>query len=271
MNKKKTPSPWDGDVPASTTPEADPTPLPRETIPNPGYDVEEIMDKVKAVQKRLHVGYDMEGLMSDFPTATELQKFVYDRTGLVLDLKGRPNKVKYQIALDALNGIAPASEFLGSENPYLDKNEVIPEEPLRELPPRDPAIAAAGPEVTRFGTNVFPHPDPDWRASDQKAQVVFRKYATGIITYEILGPIAQRAVGTKINKFGKPQPEKIVWIDPRTGEQIIRRSDGSFTPLGTRLRSFMQRQRVNKSNQWDTWIDRDFIAADNMIIDNPWG
>jgi hypothetical protein len=215
-------------------------------------------------------GFDMEGLMTDFPTATDLMRFVYDQTGIVLQLKGRANKVKYQVAMDCLNGIDPDPEFVGEENPYVDRTETIPVEPLRDLGPRDPMIDAAGPEVTRFATNTFPHPDPEWRAKDMKCQVIFRKYANNIITYEILGPIAQREVGVKINKFGQKQPEKIVWIDARTNEQIIRNSAGQLTPLGTRLKGFMQRQKVNKSNQWDTWIDREFIAGGAMIIDNPW-
>jgi|ERR1035437_2061264 hypothetical protein len=214
--------------------------------------------------------FDMEGLMTDFPTATELQKFVYDQTGVVLNLKGRANKVKYQIALDTLNGQIPPAEFLGSENPYLDKNEIIPEEPLKVLPPRDVKIDNAGGEVTRFGTSVFPHPDQDWAASDTKCQVVFRKYANSMITYEVLGPIAKKAVGTRINKYGAKTPERIVWVDCRTGEQIIRDENNKLTPLGTRLRGFMMKQRVNKSNQWDTWIDRDFVVTGDMNLDNPW-
>jgi len=215
-------------------------------------------------------GYDMEGLMTDFPTATELQKFVYDQTGVVLNLKGRANRVKYQVAMDTLNGTLPAQEFLGSENPYLDKNELVPQDPLRELPPRDSAIDSAGPEVTRFTTKVFPHPDPEWRAQDQKCHVIFRKYASGMITYEILGPIARKAFGTKMNKFGQMQPERIGWIDARTGEQVVRRNDGSITPIGTRLRGFMKRQRVNKTNQWDLWIDREFVMNGDLVTDNPW-
>ena len=263
MNKKDKPSVWDTEPAAATETEAV---APTKTAKTTAADT---LEQVK-IKTGVNLGFDMEGLMTDFPTATELQKFVYDQTGIVLNLKGRANKVKYQIALDTLNGIIPGSEFLGETNPYLDRNEVIPEEPFKELGPRDPAIDAAGPEVTRFGTNVFPHPDPEFRAQDQKAQVVFRKYANGMITYEVLGPVAKRAVGTKINKFGQPQPEKIVWIDPRTGEQIIRDGAGKLTPLGTRLQAYMKRQRVNKSNQWDTWIDRDFVAADRMILDNPW-
>ena len=80
-----------------------------------------------------------------------------------------------------------------------------------------------------------------------------------------------RAVGEKLNKFGKVVPEKFKWIDPRTGEQTIVRADGSITPLGTRLRGFMRRQAMNKSNMWDVWIDRDFVLAADQISDNPWG
>lgn len=214
--------------------------------------------------------FDMEGLMTDFPTAKELEKFVFDQTGVVLNLKGRANKLKYQVALDVLNGNIPDTAYLGSENPYLDKNELIPTEELRVLPPRSKEIDNAGPEVTRFVSNLFPHPDPEWQAQDQKCQVIFRKYTNDIITYEIIGPVAQRAVGTRINKYGQNVPERYVWVDPRTGEQIIRNSNGSLTPIGTRLRGFMKRQRVNNSNQWDTWIDREFVVLDSAISDNPW-
>jgi hypothetical protein len=215
--------------------------------------------------------YDMEGLMTDFPTATELQKFVYDTTGVVLSLKGRANKVKFQVALDVLNGEIPAAEFLGKDNPYMDRNEHIPEETLRVLPPHDKRLDEAGGLVTRFGTKTFPHPNQEWAASDQKCDVVFRKYANGIITYEILGPIAKRAVGSKINKFGVKQPERIEWIDPRTGEVIIVDENNKVTPLGSRLKGFMTKQRVNKSNMWDIWIDRDFVFSTVDSIDNPWG
>ena len=153
----------------------------------------------KAV-KSLPAEFDLDGLMTDFPTATELQRFVFDRTGVVLDLKGRANKLKYQVAMDVLNGSAPDVEFLGSENPYVDKSEMIPTEPLRELPAKDPEITRAGEEVLRFHTGLFPHPDPEFKAQDQNCSVQFKKYGNGMITYEILGPIAQRAIGEKINK-----------------------------------------------------------------------
>jgi hypothetical protein len=225
--------------------------------------------KAKEDSKFLDAGFDMDGLITDFPTATELMRFVYDQTGIVLNLKGRSNKLKYQVAMDVLNGLEPDPSLVGSENPYLDKIDLIPEEPLKEVPAR-PAELKGLNEVTRFGTNTFPHPHPEWKAQDTKANVVFRKYDNGIITYEILGPIAKIAVGTKINKFGAKVPEKLAWIDPRTGEQIVRRADGTFTPIGSRLRQFMSKQKVNKSNQWDTWIDRDFVYTESIGSDDPW-
>lgn len=214
--------------------------------------------------------FDLEGLMTDFPTAKELEQFVYDRTGIVLNLKGRSNKFKYQTAMDVLNGSEPDPTLIGNENPYLSKADLVPVDPLRTEFPKDPAIAGAGPEVNVFDTNLFPHPDPEMKAQGQNCQVRFAKYATGMITYEILGPITQRAVGERINKYGQRVPEKFTWVDPRTGEQVIVRSDGSLTPLGTRIRGFMRRQRMNTSNMWDVWIDRDFVVNDTFISDNPW-
>lgn len=262
--KKQSDSTWDLD-PVSTidAPTAEPA-EPSESIP-----LTEPEEPARRITRQA-LAFDMEGLMTDFPTATELQQFVYDQTGIVLNLKGRANRVKYQVALDTLNGLEPDAEFVGTENPYLDRTELVPEEPLRELPPRDPAIDAAGPEITRFTTNTFPHPDPDWRAQDQKCQVTFRKYANNMITYEILGPISKRAIGTKLNKYGREVPERIIWIDARTGEQIIRTAAGQLTPLGTRLKAFMARMKVNRTNQWDLWIDRDFVLAGDLVSDNPW-
>ena len=268
MNKKITgpsPSVWDDETPITGAIQPPIPETPKETRtkltkPTPAPADEDTSEPL----------YDLDGLMTDFPTAKELEKFVFDVTGIVLNLKGRSNKFKYQTAMDVLNGQAPDSALLGTENPYLDKNELIPTEELKLAPAADPEIARAGPVVNKFDTNLFPHPDPDWRAQDQKATVTFKKYSNGIITYEILGPIALRAVGTRVNKFGKDQAERYVWVDPRTGEQVIKHADGSFTPLGTKLRSFMRRQRMNNSNQWDTWIDRDFVAPDAIINDNPW-
>lgn len=215
--------------------------------------------------------YDMEGLMTDFPTATELAKFVFDETGIALQLKGRANKLKYQVALDTLNGIQPAAEFISKENPYLDKNDLVPVEDIRVLPPRDPHLPDMSELQNLFHTAGVPHPDPEMRAAGARVSVCFRKYMNGVITYEIEGPLEQRAIGEKIDKFGRVRPEIIKWVDPRTPESMIVRPDGSTTPVGQRLRALLKSQPVNKSTVWDTWIDREFVSVNQAAIDNPWG
>ena len=143
-----------------------------------------------------------------------------------------------------------------------------PDHPQSGRQPRD---IAGEYMVTQFHSRSFPHPDPDFKAQGQKCDVVFRKYTNNVITYEVLGPVAPRAVGERVNKFGKTVPERYTWVDPRTGEQIVRQANGQYTPVGSRLRQFMMKQKVNKSNQWDTWIDRDFVAQGELLNDNPWG
>lgn len=217
-----------------------------------------------------HGEFDMEGLMTDFPTARELEKFVFDETGVVLNLKGRANRVKYQVALDVLNGAEVDPVFIGSENPYVDKNDMVPVEELREAPARDSRIPDRRELQNSFHSRQVPHPDPEFRAMGRKCDVTFRKYNNGMITYEVLGPIDQRAHGEKIDKFGRSRPEIIRWIDPRSGEQIVQFDNGTFTPMGKRLRALMQMKRVNASNFWDVWIDREFASMHNDVLNNPW-
>ena len=76
--------------------------------------------------------------------------------------------------------------------------------------------------------------------------------------------------GVKLDKYGRERPEIIKWVDPRTGEQVIVRADGSMTPQGRKLRAMMQTFRVNKSNHWDTWIDREFVSLNDTVANNPW-
>ena len=259
--KKKTTSPWDIDA-KSTAPDATPTIEETPTATKPA------VKKFEPIEEPL---YDLEGLMTDFPTAKELEKFVFDQTGIVLNLKGRSNKFKYQTAMDVLNGAKPEDYLIGNENPYLDKNDLIPVDELKKLPPR-PADVVGQQCVSSFISKTFPHPDSDWASQGQKCEVVFRKYINNAITYEIIGPISTRAVGTRVNKFGKEVPEKYTWVDPRTGEQVIRTATGVVTPVGTRLKSAMQRQKINKSDYWSVWIDREFVLSDSSTsMDNPWG
>ena len=213
--------------------------------------------------------YDLEGLMTDFPTAKELEKFLFDKTAISLDLKGRSNKFKYQTALDILNGGEIPQELVNAENPYLDKNDLVPVDPMKTIPARPREIHGTA-MVTQFLTRTFPHPDDDWKSSGQKCDVVFRKYTNNVITYEVLGPVAPRAVGERVNKFGKTVPERYTWVDPRTGEQVAVRADGTLTPIGKNLRATMQTFRVNKSNQWEVWIDREFISLNDSVAQNPW-
>ena len=216
--------------------------------------------------------YDLEGLMTDFPTARELERFVYDETGIVLNLKGRANKLKYQVAMDALNGVEIDAKFIGSDNPYVDKSEMIPEEPLKPVPQRDPKLPDRNQIQNTFWSPVVPHPDFNARAQDKKCHVMFRKYNNGMISYEIEGPLEQYPHGSKIDKFGRERPEIIKWLDPRTGEQIAVREDGTLTPQGKRLRAMMQSSkfRINNGTQWDVFVDREFISVSDVAANNPW-
>ena len=220
------------------------------------------------------LAYDLEGLMTDFPTAKELEKFVFDQTAIVLNLKGRSNKFKYQTAMDVLNGKTPDIALLGNENPYLDKNDLIPVDELKKLPARPREVVGEA-CVTSFIAKNFPHPDPDFQAQGQLCEVVFRKYANNVITYEIIGPITTRPVGVRVNKFGKEVPEKYTWVDPRTGEQIVRSENGMLTGIGTRLKKKMSdsQHRVGNRSQWEIWIDREFVFVDNNSgsLNNIWG
>jgi hypothetical protein len=214
--------------------------------------------------------YDIEGLMTDFPTATDLERFVFDETGVVLSLKGRANKLKYQVAMDVLNGEPVDPKFIGEGNPYLDKADLVPEEPMKTLPPRSREIPDRTEVQNEFFTAFVPHSDPDYRAQGRKMHVTFRKYKDGCITYEVLGPIEPKPFGEKIDKFGRVRPEIIKWVDPRTGEQIVQRNDGSFTQIGRRLKAMMQTFRYNNTNQWVKYVDRDFITLDQRAAQNPW-
>jgi hypothetical protein len=257
MSKKSTPAeqenPWDA-APATAEVSVD-TPLIEQAI---------------VPQAESSADFDLEGLMTDFPTATDLERFVYDQTGIVLNLKGRANKLKYQTAMDVLNGKNIESKFIGTENPYIDRTELVPIDPIKDKPARDASLPPVNETQNLFISNHVPHPDFEARAQDKKVSVMFRKYKSGEISYEILGPLEQRPFGEKIDKFGRTRPEVIKWVDPRTGEQVIVREDGSMTPQGRKLRAMMQTFKVNKSNHWDTWIDREFVSLNDTVASNPW-
>ena len=225
---------------------------------------------LQAQQTNPGIEYDLDGLMTDFPTAKELERFVFDETGIVLNLKGRSNKLKYQTAMDVLNGVETDPAFLGKDNPYLEKTDMVPEEPMKTLPPRSASLPDRSQVQNEFFTAFVPHSDPDYHAQGRKMHCTFRKYQDGTITYEVIGPIEPKPVGEKIDKWGKVRPEIIKWVDPRTGEQLVQREDGTLTPVGRRLRAMLQTFRYNDSNQWVKYVDRDFISLDQRAAVNPW-
>ena len=257
---------------------------PTDTTPNPWDEADNTVqpvtpDAVKSTPKKPELelrireddrDFDIEGLMTDFPTARDLERFVYDETGVVLNLKGRANKLKYQIAMDVLNGTGVEPKFIGTDNPYLEKTDLVPEDPMKELPPRDPGLPPLTNVQNTFFTAFVPHSDPGYHAQGRRMHCLFRKYQEGVITYEIIGPIEPKPEGEKLDKWGKLRPEIIRWVDPRTGEQIVQRADGSFTPIGRRLKAMMQTMRYNNTNQWLKYIDRDFITLDRKAAINPW-
>ena len=216
------------------------------------------------------VEFDMEGLMTDFPTAKDLERFVYDQSGMVLNLKGRANKLKYQVAMDVLNGRPVDPVFVGGDNPYIDKADMVPVEDIQSCPPRDASLPATDTLQNSFIARTMPHPNGDLRAQGRMCDVLFKKYKNGMISYEVLGSIDQIPEGEKMDKFGRIRPEIIRIIDPRTGEQVIQRRDGTITPMGRNLKATMQKLRINNSNFWDAWVDRAYVSLEGGELRNPW-
>lgn len=259
QDNETTPSPWGDDIPVE---ESKPKRSRAKAEEKPAASV--------TPSSTSNADYDIDGLMTDFPTARDLERFVFDETGIVLNLKGRANKLKYQVAMDVLNGQPIDEKFIGNDNPYIDKADLVPVDPIREKPARSPTLPDRAQVQNSFYSPVVPHPDTNMRAQDKRVHMVFRKYNNGMISYEVLGPIEPVPWGEKIDKYGRTRPEVIKMIDPRTGEQLVQREDGTLTPQGKKLRAMMQTFRVNKSNQWDVWIDREFASINDAVAHNPW-
>ena len=214
--------------------------------------------------------FDLEGLKTDFPTATELEKFVYDQTDVILNLKGRSNEMKYKVALAVLNGEEVDPKYIGSVNPYVNKNDLVPEDPLKPVPARDKRLPDFKTIAHSFYTPAFPHSDKESKSRGQKLQVQFRKYRNGAISAEVLGPIEPRPEGKIIDKYGKERPEVIRWVDPRTGEQCLKTAAGELTELGIRMKAQFE---LKNSPLFGLWfrVDRNVVSSDRSIIDDPWG
>ena len=209
--------------------------------------------------------YDIDALKEDLPTAKELAQFVYDKTGLALDLVGKPKEEQYQVAKRALEGKNVPNEYVSGENPYVDKKDLVPEDPMPPVPERAKDLPDIESRVHFFGATNMPHPlDPQ---SDRKVHINFRKYDNGVITYEIVGPLEKVAVGERINKYGKTVPEKYTWLDPRTGEILMRRADGTFTEKGRGLHTYCIGEKGG--GIWNL-IDREQVSISQKNIADPW-
>lgn len=209
--------------------------------------------------------YDIASLREDLPTAKELAQFVYDRVNISLDLIGKPKDEQYEVAKNALEGKKVPSEYLTTENPFVEKKDVIPEDPLRKMPRRSIDLPDEDAQVHYFGATNMPHPlDPQ---SDKKVYIDFRKYENGLITYQITGPVEKIPVGEKLNKYGQVVPEKYSWIDPRTEEKVLRNPDGTYTKEGRGIHTYLIGEKGG--GIW-TLIDRDIVSISAKNIADPW-
>ena len=209
--------------------------------------------------------YDIDALKADLPTAKELAQFVYDKTNISLDLIGKPKEEQYVVAKNVLEGKKIPSEFLTDENPWVDKKDIIPSDPLPKLPKRSIDLPDEDSRIHYFGATNMPHPlDPQ---SDKKVYIDFRKYENGLITYQITGPVEQIPVGEKTNKYGQKVPEKYSWLDPRTEEKVLRNPDGTFTKEGRGLHTYLIGEKGG--GIWNM-IDRDIVSISAKNIADPW-
>jgi len=209
--------------------------------------------------------YDIEALKEDLPTAKELAQFVYDKTNVALELVGKPKQEQYEVAKNVLEGKKVPSEYLTENNPYVEKKDIIPEDPMRKLPKRNIDLPDEEAQVHYFGATNMPHPlDPQ---SDKKVYIDFRKYENGLITYQITGPVEKIPVGEKLNKYGQTVPEKYSWIDPRTEERVLRNPDGTYTKEGRGVHTFLIGEKGG--GVWNL-IDRDIVSISSKNIADPW-
>lgn len=214
--------------------------------------------------------YTVEGLMNDFPTAADLERFVYTQTNgdISLNLKGRSNQLKYNLALDALLGRTIPPKYLSDDNPYLEKQDLIPQEELKPVPTRHADCPPESSELTRYNTSRLPHPDAGEAALNHTCDAIFRSYSDGTVTYEIIGPVNKRPEGQRLNKFGQMQPAVIRWIDPRTGEQVLQYPNGQLTPVGQVL--IERLKSLDGMNVYDRYIKRSLTSLNSQVLKNPW-
>jgi hypothetical protein len=209
--------------------------------------------------------YDIDALKEDLPTAKDLAQFVYDKTQIALDLIGKPKEDQYQVAKNALEGRKIPSEYVTDVNPYIDRKELIPEDELPPLPERPADLPDIDSQIHYFGATNMPHPSNP--QSDEKVAIDFRKYDNGTVTFQIVGPVYQKAVGERLNKFGQRVPEKYTWDDPRTAETLMKRPDGTFTERGRKLFQYCAGEKGG--GIWSL-IDRELTSISSKNIVDPW-
>jgi hypothetical protein len=209
--------------------------------------------------------YDIDALKEDLPTAKDLAQFVYDKTQIALDLIGKPKEDQYQVAKNALEGKKIPQDYVTDVNPYIDRKELIPEDELPPIPARPDDLPSTDSQIHYFGATNMPHPtNPQ---SDEKVAIDFRKYDNGTVTFQIVGPVYQKAVGERLNKFGQRVPEKYTWDDPRTAETLMKRPDGTFTERGRKLFQYCAGEKGG--GIWNL-IDRDLTSISSKNVIDPW-
>ena len=209
--------------------------------------------------------YEIAALKADLPTAKELAQFVYDKTGVSLDLIGKPKEEQYLAAKNALEGKKVPSEFLTNDNPYVEKKDLVPMDPIPKMPPRSEDLPSPDTMIHQFGATNMPHPtDPQ---SDRKVHITFRKYSNNVITYQVMGPMHYVEEGTRINKYGQQVPERYALVDPRTPETVLRNADGTLTERGRGLYTYCTGEKG--ASIWPL-IDKDLTAVSAKNIADPW-
>lgn len=211
--------------------------------------------------------YDIAALKADLPTAKELAQFVYDKVHVNLDFIGKPKEDQYKVAKVVLEGGKFPSEYASEVNPYLDKKELIPVDQIKSLPERNKNLPPVESRIHFFGATNMPHPSPSEQGSNKTVHISFYKYDNGMLTFQIMGPIEQIAIGKRVNKFGQEVPESYSWIDPRTAEEVLRRPDGSYTEQGRKLYAYCVGEKG--SGIWPL-IDKEILDTIAKNITNPW-
>jgi len=209
--------------------------------------------------------YDITALKADLPNAKELSQFVFDKTGVSLEMIGRNKDEQYIVAKSVLEGKKAPSDWVTDINPYVNKQELIPEDDLPQMPGRDKDCPDSDSQISYFGATNMPHPfEPQ---SDKKVAIDFRKYENGTITFQIVAPVEKIAIGSRVNKYGQTQPEKYSWLDPRTTETVLRKPDGTFTQKGRGLHTYCTSEKG--SGIWPL-IDKDIVSINAKNITDPW-